>query len=56
MYGYWPTVGQTIGFDFTWHPYYWGHGFETMHSYYTDCPQEQVQGNPGLWGLLRFEE
>lgn len=65
MYGYWPTVGQTIGFDFLCDDsgvdanapaYYWGHGFEAVHSYYVTSPQEQVRGNPSLWGLLRFEE
>ncbi|MAV38411.1 MAG: hypothetical protein CMJ59_23485 [Planctomycetaceae bacterium] len=63
IYGYWPQVGQTIGFDFVCDDSgvsplasarYWGRGNETLHRYYVTHPREQVRGNPACWGQLRF--
>jgi len=64
IYGFWPEVGHTIGFDFVCDDsnidsqapaLYWGRGFEQLHRYYVTHPREQVRGNPSAWGLLRFE-
>jgi len=65
IYGYWPEVGHTIGFDFVCDDHnvdpltstaHWGRGYESLHRYYVTSPRELVRGNPAVWGLLRFEE
>ena len=65
MYGYWPVAGDVIGFDVVCDAsaldpdapaYYWGKGFERLHSYYFFHPREQVRGNPAWWGLMRFSD